>query len=71
VIRDVAARTAVGGYPAVAVRQWHRQTVAVTRLARPKAHSIAKDALESFVVSKESADSEGRDYAAAVTPLSS
>jgi UDP-3-O-[3-hydroxymyristoyl] glucosamine N-acyltransferase len=38
VIRDVAARTAVGGYPAVAVRQWHRQTVALTRLARSKAH---------------------------------
>jgi UDP-3-O-[3-hydroxymyristoyl] glucosamine N-acyltransferase len=40
VIRDVAAKTAVGGYPAVAVRQWHRQTVAVTRLARQKAHPI-------------------------------
>ena len=42
VIRDVAARTIVGGYPAVAVRQWHRQTVAVTRLVRQKGHSIAK-----------------------------
>jgi UDP-3-O-[3-hydroxymyristoyl] glucosamine N-acyltransferase len=36
VIRDVPAKTAVGGYPAVAVRQWHRQTVAITRLARQK-----------------------------------
>ncbi len=36
VIRDVAPQTVVGGYPAVAVRQWHRQTVAVTRLARQK-----------------------------------
>jgi len=42
VIRDVAAQTVVGGYPAVAVRQWHRQTAAVTRLARPKGRSIAK-----------------------------
>jgi UDP-3-O-[3-hydroxymyristoyl] glucosamine N-acyltransferase len=36
VIRDVAAQTMVGGYPAVAVRQWHRQTVAVTWLARER-----------------------------------
>jgi UDP-3-O-[3-hydroxymyristoyl] glucosamine N-acyltransferase len=50
VIRDVAARTAVGGYPAVAVRQWHRQTVAVTRLARQKGYSIAKDNAESLPV---------------------
>ena len=56
VIRDVAARTIVGGYPAVAVRQWHRQTVAVTRLARQKGHSIAKDKLESFLVTNKSVD---------------
>jgi UDP-3-O-[3-hydroxymyristoyl] glucosamine N-acyltransferase len=42
VIRDVAAQTVVGGYPAVAVRQWHRQTVAVTRLARQKANQLQK-----------------------------
>jgi UDP-3-O-[3-hydroxymyristoyl] glucosamine N-acyltransferase len=48
VIRDVAAQTAVGGYPAVAVRQWHRQTVAVTRLARRKAASLAKVDLQTF-----------------------
>jgi UDP-3-O-[3-hydroxymyristoyl] glucosamine N-acyltransferase len=42
VIRDVAAQTVVGGYPAVAVRQWHRQTVAVTRLARQKAIQLQK-----------------------------
>jgi UDP-3-O-[3-hydroxymyristoyl] glucosamine N-acyltransferase len=56
VIRDVAARTVVGGYPAVAVRQWHRQTVAVTRLVRQKGHSIAKDNLETFRVADESVD---------------
>jgi UDP-3-O-[3-hydroxymyristoyl] glucosamine N-acyltransferase len=55
VIRDVAAHAVVGGYPAVAVRQWHRQTVAVTRLARQKEQPIAND-LESFLVTKESAD---------------
>jgi UDP-3-O-[3-hydroxymyristoyl] glucosamine N-acyltransferase len=56
VIRDVAAQTVVGGYPAVAVRQWHRQTAAVTRLARQKGHSIAKDNRETFLVTNESAD---------------
>jgi UDP-3-O-[3-hydroxymyristoyl] glucosamine N-acyltransferase len=56
VIRDVAARAVVGGYPAVAVRQWHRQTVAVTRLARQKGHAIAKDNLETFLVTNKPAD---------------
>jgi UDP-3-O-[3-hydroxymyristoyl] glucosamine N-acyltransferase len=56
VIRDVAAQTIVGGYPAVAVRQWHRQTVAVTRLARQKGNSIAKDNRETFLVTNESVD---------------
>jgi len=36
VIRDVPDRTVVGGYPAVAVRQWHRQTVTIARLARQR-----------------------------------
>jgi len=40
----------VGGYPAVAVRQWHRQTVAVTRLARQKGYPIAKDNAETLPV---------------------
>jgi UDP-3-O-[3-hydroxymyristoyl] glucosamine N-acyltransferase len=56
VIRDVAARSSVGGYPAVALRQWHRQTVAVTRLARPKEHSISKTNVETFVFTQESSD---------------
>jgi UDP-3-O-[3-hydroxymyristoyl] glucosamine N-acyltransferase len=34
VIRDIPSSTVVGGYPAVAVRQWHRQTAAIARLAR-------------------------------------
>jgi UDP-3-O-[3-hydroxymyristoyl] glucosamine N-acyltransferase len=36
VIRDVPASTVVGGYPAVAVRQWHRQTIAIARLVRQR-----------------------------------
>jgi UDP-3-O-[3-hydroxymyristoyl] glucosamine N-acyltransferase len=34
VIRDVAPGTAVGGYPAVAARHWHRQTVEIGRLSK-------------------------------------
>jgi UDP-3-O-[3-hydroxymyristoyl] glucosamine N-acyltransferase len=56
VIRDVASQTIVGGYPAVAMRQWHRQTVAVSRLARQKQDSIPKDNAEAFLVAQESAD---------------
>lgn len=33
VMRDVMAGEAVGGYPAMPIRQWHRQTVALARLA--------------------------------------
>jgi UDP-3-O-[3-hydroxymyristoyl] glucosamine N-acyltransferase len=28
VMRDVAEQEAVGGYPAMPLRQWHRQTIA-------------------------------------------
>lgn len=35
-VEIVPARTVVGGYPAVAVRQRHRQTVAIARLARQR-----------------------------------
>jgi UDP-3-O-[3-hydroxymyristoyl] glucosamine N-acyltransferase len=56
VIRDVAAQTVVGGYPAVAVRQWHRQTVAVTRLARRQEPPIPKDTVETFLFTNTSAD---------------
>jgi UDP-3-O-[3-hydroxymyristoyl] glucosamine N-acyltransferase len=52
VIRDVAAQTAVGGYPAVAVRQWHRQTVAVTRLTRQKGHSVAENKMPGPVMDR-------------------
>ena len=38
VMRDVAPGESVGGYPAMAIRQWHRQTVALARLAARKAH---------------------------------
>ena len=36
VIRDVAAGEAVAGYPALPSRQWHRQTVALAKLALRK-----------------------------------
>jgi UDP-3-O-[3-hydroxymyristoyl] glucosamine N-acyltransferase len=38
VTRDVAPGETVGGYPAVPVRDWHRQTVALKRLAERKKH---------------------------------
>jgi UDP-3-O-[3-hydroxymyristoyl] glucosamine N-acyltransferase len=34
VTRDVAAGETVGGYPAVAIRGWHRATAAIAKLAR-------------------------------------
>ncbi|HJW40246.1 MAG TPA: UDP-3-O-(3-hydroxymyristoyl)glucosamine N-acyltransferase [Rhizomicrobium sp.] len=37
VTRDVAAGETVGGYPAMPVREWHRQTVALKKLAARKA----------------------------------
>jgi len=36
VMRDIAPGAMVGGSPAVAIRDWHRQNVAVARLARTK-----------------------------------
>ena len=45
-----------GTYPAVAVRQWHRQTVAVTRLARQHEHPFPKDSVEARAVATVSAD---------------
>lgn len=36
VTRDVAAGETVGGYPAMPVREWHRQTVALKKLAAKK-----------------------------------
>ena len=34
VMRDVEEGAVVGGYPAVPIRQWHRQTAAIIRLSR-------------------------------------
>ena len=36
VMRDVAPREAVGGSPSVPIKQWHRQTVAIQKLAMKK-----------------------------------
>jgi UDP-3-O-[3-hydroxymyristoyl] glucosamine N-acyltransferase len=36
VMRDVAAGETVAGYPAVPIRQWHRQSAALAKLAQKK-----------------------------------
>ncbi|MBM3511237.1 MAG: UDP-3-O-(3-hydroxymyristoyl)glucosamine N-acyltransferase [Alphaproteobacteria bacterium] len=36
VIKDVAPGATVGGYPAIPIRRWHRQTVALEQLVRKK-----------------------------------
>lgn len=36
VIKDVPDGVAIGGYPAVPVREWHRQTIALARLAKER-----------------------------------
>ena len=36
VMRDVEPKTAVGGSPAVPVRQWHKQNVSLQKLAKSK-----------------------------------
>jgi len=38
VMRDVAPGEAVGGYPAMPIRQWHRQTLALAHLAKHNKH---------------------------------
>jgi UDP-3-O-[3-hydroxymyristoyl] glucosamine N-acyltransferase len=38
VIADVPPGTTIGGYPAVPIRQWHRQTVSMAKLGKPKAN---------------------------------
>jgi UDP-3-O-[3-hydroxymyristoyl] glucosamine N-acyltransferase len=35
VMRDVPAGMTVGGFPAMEIRQWHRQTTGISRLLRP------------------------------------
>lgn len=34
VMHDIPAGTSVGGFPAVAIKDWHRQTIALSRLAK-------------------------------------
>lgn len=46
VIQDVAAGVTVGGYPAVPIRQWHRQSTILARLAKGKAAGGTKDGPE-------------------------
>jgi UDP-3-O-[3-hydroxymyristoyl] glucosamine N-acyltransferase len=41
VIRDVKEREAVGGYPAMPIREWHRQTAASFRLSQRRLNGIA------------------------------
>ena len=40
VIRDVKEREAVGGYPAMPIREWHRQTAASFRLSQRRPNGI-------------------------------
>ncbi len=43
VMRDIEAGGTVGGYPAISLRQWHRQTIGLFRLfKRDRGHSPAK-----------------------------
>jgi UDP-3-O-[3-hydroxymyristoyl] glucosamine N-acyltransferase len=42
VVRDVAPEAIVGGFPAMAIKAWHRQTIGLARLFRPK-HSERND----------------------------
>jgi UDP-3-O-[3-hydroxymyristoyl] glucosamine N-acyltransferase len=35
-IADVPPGETIGGYPAVPIRQWHRQTIAIAKLTKPK-----------------------------------
>jgi UDP-3-O-[3-hydroxymyristoyl] glucosamine N-acyltransferase len=39
VMRDVPAGITVGGFPAMEIRQWHRQTTGIARLLRPSTGS--------------------------------
>ncbi|CAN1722095.1 UDP-3-O-acylglucosamine N-acyltransferase [Hyphomicrobium sp. 1Nfss2.1] len=34
VMRDVAAKTVVGGFPAMPIKDWHRQTIGIARLSK-------------------------------------
>jgi UDP-3-O-[3-hydroxymyristoyl] glucosamine N-acyltransferase len=34
VMRDVAPGTVVGGFPAVGIKDWHRQTTSIARLSK-------------------------------------
>ena len=52
VMRDVAAGETVAGYPAVPVRQWHRQTAALAKLAAKKCKTERDVALTSDAVSR-------------------
>jgi UDP-3-O-[3-hydroxymyristoyl] glucosamine N-acyltransferase len=38
VMRDVPAGMTVGGFPAMEIRQWHRQTTGIARLLRPQSN---------------------------------
>ncbi len=43
VMRDIGPGEAVGGSPAMPVREWHRQTVAISRLAKGKGKTKKSD----------------------------
>jgi UDP-3-O-[3-hydroxymyristoyl] glucosamine N-acyltransferase len=34
VMRDVAPGAVMGGFPAIAIKEWHRQTVGIARMSK-------------------------------------
>jgi UDP-3-O-[3-hydroxymyristoyl] glucosamine N-acyltransferase len=50
VIRDVAANTAVAGYPAIPVKTWHRQTLGLAKMFGAKAAGTLRRVTQAHVL---------------------
>jgi UDP-3-O-[3-hydroxymyristoyl] glucosamine N-acyltransferase len=42
VLRDVPPGAVLGGYPAIAIKTWHRQTIGLARLFKPKSPEVGE-----------------------------